>query len=228
MTAGATGDDNGFGLGQLLFGLWMWRESDAGRIDPGCIFEDAGADRGLVLGGAACHRGRSVPRYDGSLDVLHPVCLADRSAGRCPRPDAAADRDRGRHRAPVARACRVTNAERALIPGIGKKVAVGDGWWVRVDKAQAWRPSYWSARRRLVTAYVTVGMPAVEDGPRGRHVLRHGLERRTYTGWIEGDREPHLFDCADYHRRRRPRAGCTFFRLGTACEGLAPTSCAPS
>ena len=31
---GDGGDDNGFGLGQLLFGLWLWREIDAAGSTP--------------------------------------------------------------------------------------------------------------------------------------------------------------------------------------------------
>lgn len=43
-------DDGGLDVGQLLFGLWLWRELDEGRIEPGCIFRSLGC-LVLALGG---------------------------------------------------------------------------------------------------------------------------------------------------------------------------------
>ena len=227
---GDGGDDNGFGLGQLLFGLWMWREIDAGRIDPGCIFKTLGLIV-LVLGGGflvlLAIAGASVPRYGGSLDYSTPYAWPTEAPAVVPawtpRPTPTP--------APTATPSPTPAAtpKPTPLPGIGKKVAAGDGWWVRVDKVGRWRPSWYREPGwRLVTAYVTVGMPAVEDGcawgdmffvtaPSGRDV--HGLDRR--------HRDPQLFDCADYHRRTQAKGWVTFEVRDKDAKGLVLTSCVP-
>ncbi|MEI7744818.1 MAG: hypothetical protein WCK58_13855, partial [Chloroflexota bacterium] len=61
-------DHGGLDVGQLLFGLWLWREVDAGRIEPGCIFRTLGClvlgigGAGLLLLGII---GATTPRYGG-------------------------------------------------------------------------------------------------------------------------------------------------------------------
>ena len=225
------GDDNGLGLGELLFGLWLWRELDSGRIDAGCIFRALGLIV-LVLGGGflllLAIVGASAPRYDGSLHYgtpyewptevpayVAPVWTPE--PARTPEPAATPS--------PTPAA----TPKPTPLPRIGDKVAAGDGWWVRVDKVGRWRPSWYREPGwRLVTAYVTVGMPAVEDGCAwGDMFFVTAPSRRIYTGWTEGDREPHLFECTDYHRRTQARGWVTFEVRDKDAKGLVLTSCVP-
>jgi hypothetical protein len=98
-----------------------------------------------------------------------------------------------------------------------------------VDKVQRWRPSwYHEPGWRLISAYVTVGMPAAElvcAFPDMFFVTaRSG---RVYTGWAESGRDPQLFDCADYHRRTQAKGWVTFEVRDKDAAGLVLTSCVP-
>ena len=99
---GDGGDDNGFGLGELLFGLWLWRELDSGRIDAGCIFRALGL---IVLGSSragpcACMR---TIRVSASPSCAEPATRSDggRSSNEV---SAAPGSDLNRRTAPGARA----------------------------------------------------------------------------------------------------------------------------
>ncbi len=73
---GDGGDDGGFGLGQLLFGLWLWRELDSGRIDAGQLFKALFLIAAVIGGGflvLLAIASASVPRYDGSYDSYAPT-----------------------------------------------------------------------------------------------------------------------------------------------------------
>ena len=156
--------------------------------------------------------------------------MANRGAGLRPGLDAEAD-----HRRPAATATpsptpAAPTPKPKPLPGIGKKVAVGDGWWVRVDKVARWRPSWYREPGwRLVTAYVTVGMPAVEDGCAwGDMFFVTAPSGRTYQGFLDQRlREPQLFDCADYHRRTQAKGWVTFEVRDKDAKGLVLTSCVP-
>ena len=68
---GDGGDDHGFGLGQLLFGLWLWRELDSGRIDAGAIFKLLFLVAAVIGGGfllLLAIASASVPRHGGSSE----------------------------------------------------------------------------------------------------------------------------------------------------------------
>ena len=157
------GDDNGLGLGELLFGLWLWRELDSGRIDAGCIFRALGLIV-LVLGGGflllLAIAGASAPRYDGSLDYGTPYELAHGGAGvRGPgpdpgaRPDARARRDpvanAGRHaQADAAAAASATRSRRGTAGGCGWTRSGAGGHRGTASPAGAWSPrtSPWACR----------------------------------------------------------------------------------
>ena len=69
------GDDDGLGLGEVLFGLWLWRQMDSGRMDAGGVFK-AGCLILALLGGGLLIllviASASVPRYSGSFDYSTP------------------------------------------------------------------------------------------------------------------------------------------------------------
>ena len=228
---GDGGDDNGFGLGQLLFGLWLWREIDAGRIDPGCIFKTLGLIV-LVLGGGflvlLAIAGASVPRYGGSFDYSTPYAWPTEAPAFVP----AWTPRQAPTSAPTATPSPTPAAtpKPKPLPGIGKKVAAEDGWWVRVDKVGRWRPSwYHEPGWRLVTAYVTVGMPAVEYACAwGDMFFVTAPSGRTYQGFLDQRlREPQLFACSDYHRRTQAKGWVTFEVRDKDAKGLVLTSCVP-
>lgn len=224
---GDGGDDHGFGLGQLLFGLWLWRELDSGRIDAGSIFKVLFLGAAVIGGGflvLLAIAGASVPRYGGSLDDSTPYAWPTEAPAFVPawtpRPTST----------PAPPATQSPAPKPKPLPGIGKKVAAGDGWWVRVDKVARWRPAWYREPGwRLVTAYVTVGMPAVEDGCAwGDMFYVTARSGRTYQGFLDQRlREPQLFDCADYHRRTQARGWVTFEIRDKDAKGLVLTSCVP-
>jgi hypothetical protein len=230
---GDGGDDNGFGLGQLLFGLWMWREIDAGRIDPGCIFKTLGLIV-LVLGGGflvlLAIASASVPRYGGSLDYSTPYAWPTEAPAAVPAWTPRPTRTPAATATPSPTPAASPTPKPKPLPGIGKKVAANDGWWVRVDKVARWRPSWYREPGwRLVTAYVTVGMPAVEDGCAwGDMFFVTAPSGREYQGFLDQRlREPQLFDCADYHRRTQAKGWVTFEVRDKDAKGLVLTSCVP-
>ncbi len=113
------------------------------------------------------------------------------------------------------------------IPGIGRKVDAGDGWWVRVDKVRRWKPSWYRQPGwRLVTAYVTVRMPA-SDGicVLGNDVRLTARSGNQYWGWIENTREPTLYACPDYHRRTTAKGWLTFEVRDKDAKGLVLRVC---
>ena len=73
---GDDGDDGGMSFGELLFGMWLWREVDSGRIQPGCIFR-AIALLVLVLGGGflllIAIGSATTPRYGYNGDPWTPA-----------------------------------------------------------------------------------------------------------------------------------------------------------
>ena len=61
-------DHDGFSVGQLLFGLWMWRELESGRLDAGSVFKTLFVIAAVLGGGfllLLAVVGMSMPRYDG-------------------------------------------------------------------------------------------------------------------------------------------------------------------
>ena len=210
-TAGGN-DDGGINFGQLLFGL-LAVAGAAIRADRRRLhLQGRRADRPRArrrVPAAGRHRERGGP----ALRRRHRPVVAGadlpaggRAAGLDPGADA---------HVPASPTPTPTDADPAPaatprpkpLPRIGDKVPAGDGWWVRVDKVERWRPSwYHEPGWRLISAYVTVGMPAVENecalgdmffvtAPSGRRV--HRLGRRAAVN-------RQLFECSDYHR---PDAG---------------------
>ena len=98
------------------------------------------------------------------------------------------------------------------VPRIGAEVPAGAGWWVRVDKVERWRPSWYHERGwRLISAHITVGMPADEYQCAWSDMfIVTAPSGREYTGWQDSGREPRLFECGDYHRRTQGKGWVTF------------------
>ena len=186
----------------------------------------------LVLGGGflvlLAIAGASVPRYDGSLDYATPYDWPTEAPAFVPAWTPSPTR---RPLPPRPRRQRRPTPKPTPLPRHRRtKVAAGDGWWVRVDKVGRWRPSWYREPGwRLVTAYVTVGMPAVEDGCAwGDMFFVTAPSGRTYQGFLDQRlREPQLFDCADYHRRTQARGWVTFEVRDKDAKGLVLTSCVP-
>ena len=219
------GDDDGLGLGEVLFGLWLWRQMDSGRMDAGGVFK-AGCLILALLGGGLLIllviASASVPRYSGSFDYSTPYSRPTEAPfvapAWTPRP------------APTPAPTATPSPTPTPRHRIGKKVAAADGWWVRVDKVKRWRPSWYDEPGwRLVTAYVTVGMPAVENGCAwGDMFFVTARSGREYQGFLDQTRrEPQLFDCADYHRRTKAKGWVTFEVRDKDAKGLVLTSCVP-
>ena len=110
----------------------------------------------------------------------------------------------------------------------GKRVSAGDGWTVTVSKVQRWTPSWYREPGwRMVTAYIKVKMPAVENecvwGDMFFLTARSG---RTYQGFQDQRlREPQLFDCSDYHRPTAVAGWVTFEVRDADAKGLVLTAC---
>lgn len=109
---------------------------------------------------------------------------------------------------------------------IGQTVMTDDGWAIRVRKVERWRPSWYDEPGwRLITVYVTVGMPAAEDGcifPDSFYV--EATDGETYQGWIDFQhRMPHLFECTDYHRPTTTNGWVTFEVRDKHAKGLLLT-----
>lgn len=84
------GDHDGFSVGQLLFGLWMWRELESGRLDAGCVFKALFVIMAVLGGGFLLLLmvvGATMPRYDGydpwtpaPVVIYRPAILAPATA----------------------------------------------------------------------------------------------------------------------------------------------------
>jgi len=220
-------DDRGFGLGQLLFGLWLWRELDSGRLDAGQVFRALFLIAAVIGGGVLVLLaivGATMPRYDGSVGLPAPYAWPTEAPALAPAwtPGPAST--------PAPTATPSPTPKPTPLPGIGRKVAAGAGWWVRVDKVGRWRPSwYHQPGWRLITAYITVGMPAVEyECAWGDMFFVTAPGGREYQGFLDQRlREPRLFGCTDYHRRTQVKGWVTFEVRDKDAKGLVLMSCVP-
>ena len=207
----------------------------SGRIDAGCIFR-AVALIALVLGGGflllVAIGSMVAPRYEGTIDpwspaptylpavvppdsTQAPTLTFQPSPTPTPRPTPTP--------APAA------TPKPKPLPRIGDKVSSGDGWWVRVDKVERWRPSWYREPGwRLISAYVTVGMPAVENEfVWGDMFFVTAPSGREYQGGLVDGREPRLFAWSDYHRPTQAKGWVTFEVRDKDAAGLVLTSCVP-
>ena len=117
------------------------------------------------------------------------------------------------------------------LPGLGKRVAAGDGWTVTVTKVQRWRPGwYHEPGWRLVTAYVKVRMPADPIGCAwGDSFWLEARSGRTYGGLTDVEiRDPSLAACADYHRPTTTGGWVTFEIRDADAKGLVLFACLPA
>ena len=222
-------DHDGFSVGQLLFGLWMWRELESGRLDAGSVFKALFLIAAVLGGGFLLLLlvvGATMPRYDGSLDPYTPYAWPTEAPAYAPawtsRPTWTP--------APTATPSPTPKPtpKPTPIPGIGKKVAAGDGWTVTVTQVRRWTPSwYHEPGWRLITAYVKVGLPAVEyECVWGDMFFLTARSGRTYQGFLDQRlREPELFDCSDYHRRTTTAGWVTFEVRDADAKGLVLTAC---
>ena len=220
-------DHDGFSFGQALFALWLWRELDSGRIDGGQVFKAIAVIFLVIAGGGLLLlviASASMPRYDSSLDPYAtsawPTEAPAYAPAWTPRPT----------RTPAPTATPTPTPKPTPIPGIGKKVAAGDGWFVTVTKVERWKPSWYKEPGwRLITARVTVGMPAVDfDCAWSDMFSVTAPSGREYRAWIEGNREPALFACSDYHRRTTDKGWVTFEVRDADAKGLVLTFCMSS
>ena len=214
----------------------MWRELESGRLDAGSVFKTLFVIAAVLGGGFLLLLmvvGATMPRYDGSLDPYTPYVWPTEAPAYAPawtsRPTWTPAPTASPSPASPSPTPKPT-PKPTPIPGVGKKVAAGDGWTVTVTKVQRWKPSwYHEPGWRLITAYVTVGMPAVDfecawsdmfsvTAPGGRE----------YRAWIEENREPALFACSDYHRRTTDKGWVTFEVRDADAKGLVLAFCMSS
>ena len=117
------------------------------------------------------------------------------------------------------------------LPGIGKRVAAGEGWAVTVTAVQRWRPSWYREPGwRLVTAYVKVRMPADPIGCAwGDSFWLEARSGRTYGGLMDsGPGIRRSFACADYHRPTTAAGWVTFEIRDADAKGLVLFACLPA
>jgi len=222
-------DDDHSDLGGLLFGYLLYREIRDGRLEAGDIFR-AGCVLvlvvGAVLGAVLLVVGLSMPRYDPEGGIQYgaptapvfvaPVALPPESqapvATRRPTPEPTPS----------------PTVKPTPLPGVGTRVDAGDGWAITVTKVQRWRPGWYDEPGwRLITAYLKVRMPAVENecvwGDMFVVTARGG---RTYQGFLDQQlREPDLFACSDYHRPTTAAGWVTFEVRDADAKGLVLTAC---
>jgi len=224
---GGHDDHDGFGLGQLLFGLWLWRELDSGRLDAGGVFKALFVIAAVLGGGfllLLAIIGATMPRYDGAVDLDAPYPFTTDLPAyvpvTTPRPTRAT--------VPTAMPSPAPTRKPPAIPGIGKRVAAGDGWTVKADKVQRWKPSwYHEPGWRLVTVHLVIGMPATDDGCAwGDMFSLTARSGREYQGWLDQtNREPELFACTDYHRTTTAKGWVTFEVRDKDAKGLVMSFC---
>jgi hypothetical protein len=102
---------------------------------------------------------------------------------------------------------------------------------VTVTKVQRWRPSWYRQPGwRLVTAYLKVRMPAVENEcVWGSAFWLEARGGRTYQGFEwQQRREPELFACSDYHRATTAVGWVTFEVRDADAKGLLLSACLPA
>ena len=132
------GDHDGFSFGQLLFGLWMWRELESGRLDAGSVFKAIFVILAVLGGGFLLLLmvvGMSMPRYDG-YDPYTPMPGRPRrppTRRRGRRPDV----DAGPTASPARRNPSRSRAS-ARRPGRQRRT-------VTVSKVQRWKPSWYTS-----------------------------------------------------------------------------------
>jgi hypothetical protein len=223
-------DHDPFDLGQLLFGYLLYREIRDGRLDAdgilraGCLIVllvGAVIGGGLLLVGAF-----ATPQYGGGYvpagttapyPTERPAIVAPATA----RPTLRATP------APTP----TPTPKPSPLPGIGKRVPAGEGWAVTVTKVARWRPGWYDEPGwGLLTVYVKVRMPAVDDGCAwGDSFWLEAKSGRTYQGWLDGQvREPELFACADYHRVTTDAGWVTFEVRDADAKGLVLSACLPA
>ena len=233
------GDDNDpFDLGQLLFGYLVYREIRDGRLDAdgiiraGCLIVllvGAVIGGGLLLAGAF-----ATPQYGGGYVPVetaapYPTQLPAIVALATPRPTVRPTPSA--KPTPTPTPTPKPTPKPSPVPVIGKRVVAGDGWAVTVTKVERWRPSWYREPGwRLLTAYVKVHMPAVDDGCAwGDTFWLEAKSGLTYQGWLDRVvREPELFACADYHRATTAAGWVTFEVRDADAKSLVLHACLPA
>ena len=224
---GDGGDDHGFGLGQLLFGLWLWRELDSGRIDAGGIFKVLFLVAAVIGGGflvLLAIAGASVPQYAGSLDYATPYAWPTEAPAFVPAWTPQADIDAHSHRDPVAHAEGET-APRHRQEGPGRGRLVGAG---RQGRALA---ALVVPRARLAPGHRVHHRRHAGRGGRlrlGRHVLRHGPERALVHRLAGGRSRTRISSTAPTTTAGTQAKGWVTFEVRDKdAKGLVLTSCVP-
>lgn len=229
------GDDDG-DFGQTLFALMVWRELERGNITPGCIFRFFGiglaiAGAGLLLialiGSPATPRDVSAPWSQSPAPYVTAAPVA-----RVTPPPAPGPTQRPATLPPVlATPSSPVGPTPAATPqsvAVGVLAATSDGWQVRVDKVQRWRPSwYHEPGWRLVTIYVSVRMPMLEGCAFSDMFTLIASSGQTYSAWTYPERQPSLFACSDYHRVTWAKAWLTFEVRDADAKGLRMLACVP-
>ena len=227
-------DHDPWDLGQLLFGYLVYREIRDGRLDAdqviraGCLVVLL---LGAVLAGGALLVGAfATPQYGGgyvpyetpfTYPTEQPAFVLPATAQPTAAPTATAK--------PTPKP--IPTAKPTPLPGIGKRVSAGEGWAVTVTKVERWRPSWFNEPGwRLLTVYVKVRMPAVDDGCGwGDSFWLQAKSGRTYQGWLDQQvREPQLFACSDYHRVTTAAGWVTFEVRDADAKALVLSVCLPA
>lgn len=217
-------DHNGFSVGQLLVGLYLWREMEAGRLSPGDIFKTLFVIAAVIGGGfllLLVIAGASVAPYGGSVGAGYPYIPATNAPvylpAWTPKPVWTAVPTFSPAPPPTP------------IPGIGTRVAAGGEWTVTVDKVQRWKPSWYRQPGwQLITVYVTVRMAADDNCVWGDMFSVTAPGGTDYQGWLDQTlREPSIFECADYHRPTTAKGWVTFEVRNEDAKGLLMTACLP-
>ncbi len=246
MFPNGNGDDrNGFNLGQVLFALFLWREIDAGRIDPDRLFR-AGCSLvlligGLLLGGAVLLGVFSPSQYGGYVPgqppfatevpgfvgvpsatpalQATPMPTATPTAKATPRPKATPK--------PKPTPKPTAKPTPRPLPETGTRVSLGSGWAVTVVKVERWRPSWYATSgSRLVTVYLAVAMPDDLSGcaSSADFELETGSGASTYA-YLDQQRQPELVGCSGLGPT--PAEGWATFEIPAGATGLVLTTCLP-
>jgi hypothetical protein len=230
-------DHDPFDLGQLLFGYLVYREIREGRLDGDTILR-AGCLLvllvGAVLGGGLLLVGGLSTSHDGGgaypyeTAAPHPTGRPAIVVPATPRPTVRPASTAKPTPTPTAKPTPQPTPK--PLPGIGNRVAAGEGWAVTVTRVQRWRPGWYDEPGwRLLTAYVKVRMPA--DDSRcawGDSFWVEARNGRTYVGEVDwGLRDPSLHACADYHRPTTVSGWVTFEIRDADAKGLVLFACLP-
>jgi hypothetical protein len=221
-------DDDQNDLAGLLFGYLVYREIREGHLDADAILRAGcllvllvGA---LLAGGLLIVGGLSTPQYRGGTVPYETAAPSPTGRSAIFVPATAR---------PTARPTPTPKptAKPTPLPGIGKRVAAGDGWAVTVTKVQRWRPGWYREPGwRLLTAYVKVRTPT--DDSRcawGDSFWLEARNGRTYGGEVDwGPRDPSLVACADYHRPTTIGGWVTFEIRDADAMGLVLFACLPA